>query len=88
MKLYFRAKPKVRSYLHLLKKLLGRQDGSVDKGAAAKPDHLGSIHRAHVMERENQLPKIVLLSPHMHHVRKCSGNSREGTYLRVVNEKR
>lgn len=58
MKLYFRAKPNVRSYLHLLKKLLGRQDGSVDKGAAAKPDHLGSIHEAHVMERENQLPKL------------------------------
>lgn len=89
-KFYFRAKPNVRSYPHLLKKLLARQDGSVDsvdKGAAAKPDHLGSIHEAHVMERENQLPKIVLLSPCPQVFRKLLRGSRpEGSQWEKIND--
>lgn len=89
LKLYFRAKLNVRSYLHLLKKLLGRQDGSVDKGTAAKPRgfYPQSTHDGKRKPTPKNCPLISTYAPCLQVFRKQPrGNRLEGSQWEKIND--
>lgn len=42
------------------KRVKGQQNGLADKVLATKTDNLNLIHNSHLVEKENQLPQVVI----------------------------